>query len=145
MPSTIQTQAFFAAILALGVSGRSWAQESDASENPAQTSEKSAPASTEKPSASHKDDDTIDYEKFVKGLKKAEGPMALYQKGKNIYLELPEAQLGKIFLIQAAFESGLDSMFRNAHRGASCGCVPVCEKRRLGLAGAAQHLQSLVK
>ncbi len=114
MPSTIQTQAFFAAILALGVSGRSWAQESDASENPAQTSEKSAPASTEKPSASHKDDDTIDYEKFVKGLKKAEGPMALYQKGKNIYLELPEAQLGKIFLIQAAFESGLDSMFMHA-------------------------------
>ena len=77
---------------------------------PADSPAKTASAESKKP----KDDDTIEYEKFVKDLKRIDGPMALYQKGKNIYLELPESMLDKVFLIQAAFETGLDTMFMHA-------------------------------
>ncbi len=134
MPSTFKT---IAALLALSAVGHSWAQtalpqdESDQASQDghsggagntvdSQADKKTAPdavkadSSPEKHSSSRKDDDTLDYEKFVKNLKKADGPFTLYQKGKNIFLELPEAQLGKIFLIQAAFETGLDSMFMHA-------------------------------
>jgi hypothetical protein len=118
LPSTIKTQALFAALLAFGVTGRTWAQDSDSEQTADHASGKSTVSTpstvSDKPATSHKDDDTIDYEKFVKGLKKADGPMALYQKGKNIYLELPEAQIGRIFLIQAAFASGLDAGFMHA-------------------------------
>jgi hypothetical protein len=78
---------------------------------PADTAKADAKPEAKKAS---KDDDTLEYEKFVKDLKRIDGPMALYQKGKNIYLELPEAKLDKVFLIQAAFDTGLDTMFMHA-------------------------------
>lgn len=71
-------------------------------------------ASAPQKAAAHKDDETVDYDRFVKDLKRANGPVTLYQKGKNVYLELPEDKIGKLFLIQAAFDTGLDSMFMHA-------------------------------
>ncbi len=56
-----------------------------------------------------RDEHSVDYEKFVKDLKRIDGNMTFYQKGKTIYLELPEDKLGEIFLLQGAFETGLDS------------------------------------
>lgn len=87
--------------------------QSDAPPKPAATAGSTAKVAPEPPKKV-KDDDTIDYEKFVKDLKRIDGPMVLYQKGKNIYLELPESQLDKVFLIQAAFDTGLDTFFMHA-------------------------------
>lgn len=61
-----------------------------------------------------RDEKSLDYEKFVKDLKKIDGSFTLYQKGKNLYLELPESKLGQLFLIQAAFDTGLDNFFLHA-------------------------------
>ena len=105
-----RTYALLAVILALGLPASGWTQAPDKTPaaGPA-TPAKAAPAPDSK-----KDDDTIDYEKFVKDLKRVDGSMPLYQKGKSIYLELPEDKIGKVFLIQAAFDTGLDTMFLHA-------------------------------
>lgn len=58
-----------------------------------------------------KDPKTAQYETAVKELKRLEGNMTLYQRGKEILLELPEAKLNKLFLIQAALSTGLDGGF----------------------------------
>jgi hypothetical protein len=102
-------------LFALGVPFSASAQNKTAptpSSTPSSTAVTTVKTAVDKPAP--KDDDTIDYEKFVKDLKRIEGSMPLYQKGKNIYLELPEDKIGKVFLIQAAFETGLDSMFMHA-------------------------------
>jgi hypothetical protein len=107
LPSPIHTQALLVAFLTLGSVNLTFAQNETSSNDKLGSKIEQAPAE-------HKDDDTVDYEKFVKDLKKANGPMTLYQKGKNVYLELSEDQIGKVFLIQAAFGTGLDSMFMHA-------------------------------
>ena len=76
--------------------------------SPAQTA--ASPAQGQKKAPAKKDERTVDYEKFVKDLKRIDGNMPLYQKGKKIFLEMPEDKLGKLFLIQAAFNTGLNSM-----------------------------------
>lgn len=47
-----------------------------------------------------------EFDKFVKDLKKIEGQFPMYQKGKQLFLELPEGQLGKQFLVQATWATG---------------------------------------
>lgn len=47
-----------------------------------------------------------EYDKFIKDLKKVEGDFTFYQKGKQLFLELPENRLGKLFLIQATWATG---------------------------------------
>ncbi len=58
-----------------------------------------------------KDPKIADYEKALKDLKRIDGDMTFYQRGREILLELPEEKLGKIFTIQSAFNTGLDSAF----------------------------------
>lgn len=53
-----------------------------------------------------------EYEKAIKDLKKYEGAFTFYQKKKELLLELPDTQLGKVFLIQATMGSGLSSMLQ---------------------------------
>jgi Met-zincin/Domain of unknown function (DUF5117) len=103
----IRNYATLAVFLALGIPACGWAQAADKDAVAADSPKATTPDSK-------KDDDTIDFEKFVKDLKRVDGSMPLYQKGKNIYLELPEDKIGKVFLIQAAFDSGLDTMFMHA-------------------------------
>lgn len=47
-----------------------------------------------------------EYDKFIKDLKKVEGQFPMYQKGKQLFLELPESNLGKQFLVQATWATG---------------------------------------
>lgn len=47
------------------------------------------------------------YEKAIKDLPKFEGPFTLYQRKKELLLELPEDKLGKLFCLQAAFDTGV--------------------------------------
>ncbi len=61
-----------------------------------------------------KDPKTVEYEKAVKDLDRIVGPFTFYTRKKDLLLELPEDKLGKIFLIQAAFNTGLDSAFMHA-------------------------------
>jgi hypothetical protein len=56
-----------------------------------------------------KDPKATAYEAAIKDLKRIEGPFPMYQRKKDILLELPESKLGKIFLLQATLASGLDS------------------------------------
>lgn len=48
-----------------------------------------------------------EYEKAVKDLKKVEGPFTLYQRKKDLLLELPEDKLGKLFCLEANFNTGV--------------------------------------
>ena len=47
-----------------------------------------------------------EYEKAVKDLTRAQGPFTFYTRKRDVLLELPEADLGRLFLIQAAFGTG---------------------------------------
>lgn len=65
-----------------------------------------APQNTEKKEEPKKDPRTEEYEKAIKDLKKLEGGFTLYQRKKDILLELPESKLNELFLVQAAFHTG---------------------------------------
>lgn len=52
------------------------------------------------------DPKVAEYEKAIKDLKKIDGNLTLYQRKKEILLELPESKLGKVFLFQASFNTG---------------------------------------
>ncbi|MBV6459869.1 MAG: hypothetical protein HONBIEJF_03024 [Fimbriimonadaceae bacterium] len=56
-----------------------------------------------------KDPKVDDYEKAVKELTRIDGPFVLYQRKKDILLELPEERIGKLFLFQATLNSGAGS------------------------------------
>jgi hypothetical protein len=47
------------------------------------------------------------YEKAIKDLTKVAGPFTLYQRKRELLLELPEAMLGKLFCVQASFHTGI--------------------------------------
>ncbi|MGV3614300.1 MAG: zinc-dependent metalloprotease [Fimbriimonas sp.] len=67
-----------------------------------------------KVAAPQKDPKAEAYETFVKDMKRIEGNMPLYQRKKELFLEIPEERLGQLFLIQAALHSGLDGAFMHA-------------------------------
>ena len=54
------------------------------------------------------------YESAIKDYKRTDGPMTLYWSKRQVFLELPEAKLGKLFQIQASFGTALDSAFLHA-------------------------------
>lgn len=67
-----------------------------------------------KAAAPQKDPKTEAYDNFVKDLKRIDGNMPLYQRKKDLFLEIPEERLGQLFMIQAALHSGLDGAFMHA-------------------------------
>lgn len=68
----------------------------------------------EKPAEPKKDPASSDYDKAVKELQRVDGSFPLYIRKKEILLELPEDKLGKIFLMQAAFDTSLDGFMMHA-------------------------------
>jgi hypothetical protein len=115
----IRNYAIVAVSLALGLPISSYAQTPATADKSAPVKAAPAAAAATAPATppaakKTKDDDTIEYEKFVKDLKRVDGPMPIYAKGKNLYLELPQDKLDKVFLIQAAFDTGLDTFFMHA-------------------------------
>ncbi len=63
------------------------------------------------------------YETALKDMKRVDGDMTLYRRGKEVLLELPEDKLGKLFFIQAALSTGIDDAFMSA--GMPIGDTPV--------------------
>ncbi|MEZ0326521.1 MAG: zinc-dependent metalloprotease [Fimbriimonas sp.] len=61
-----------------------------------------------------KDPKVTAYETAIKDLKRIDGAFPMYQRKKEILLELPEDKLGKIFLLQATLATGLDSALLHA-------------------------------
>lgn len=53
-----------------------------------------------------RDQKALDYEKATKDLKKYEGAFTIYQRKKEILVELPEDKIGKLFYVQASFNTG---------------------------------------
>ncbi len=66
------------------------------------------------PKKEERDAKVASYTTAVKDLKRIEGSMPVYMRKKEVLLELPEDKLDKLFLVQAAMESGLDSAFMSA-------------------------------
>ncbi|MBS1704970.1 MAG: zinc-dependent metalloprotease [Armatimonadetes bacterium] len=57
-----------------------------------------------------KDPKTVEYEKAIKDLPKYSGAFTLYvRKGKDILMEVPEGQVGKLWYLQAAFQTGVST------------------------------------
>jgi hypothetical protein len=75
---------------------------------PKQEAKKEEPKKEEAKKEEPKQDPKVtEYEKAIKDLKRLEGNLTLYQRKKDILLELPESHLGKILLFQASFHSGV--------------------------------------
>src|SRR2546421_2394949 len=56
-----------------------------------------------------KDAKAEEYDHAIKDLKKYSGAFTLYERKKEILLELPEDKLSKLFLIQASLNTGVNS------------------------------------
>lgn len=82
--------------LAVSIQLNAFAQSS----TPPADTKKAEPAKTEDQKKAE------EYDKFIKDLKKVEGQFSMYQKGRQLFLELPEAHLGKQFLVQATWSTG---------------------------------------
>lgn len=59
-----------------------------------------------------KDPKVEEYEKAIKDLKKFEGAFTLYSRKRDILLDLPEADLGRLFYLQATIHSGGSTGFQ---------------------------------
>ncbi len=53
-----------------------------------------------------------DYEKTLKDLKRIDGPFPMYQRRKDILVEVPDSAIGKLFLVQATLGSGASSILQ---------------------------------
>lgn len=85
----------------------SFAQTQEGTAKPTQSEEEKKKAEEEKKKAEELKKKIEEYDKFIKDLPKAEGPFTLYRKGKSLYLELPEDKLGKLFLAQVTWNTGV--------------------------------------
>lgn len=84
----------FVLCLAVGAPVASWAQaQAPAKEEPKQEAPK-------------RDQRAIDYERAIKDLVKHEGAFTIYERRREVLLEIPEEKLGKLFYVQAAFHHG---------------------------------------
>lgn len=79
----------------------SWAQTNA----PAKDAPKEAAKEEPKP-----DPKIAEYDKAIKDLKRVDGPFPLYERKKDLLLELTEAQLGKLWHMQATAHTGIDAM-----------------------------------
>lgn len=58
------------------------------------------------------DPKVVEYDKAIKDLPKFAGPVTLYQRKKEILMELPESQLGKLYCFQAGWNTGFSVTFQ---------------------------------
>lgn len=119
MTKTSLTALALAALICGGLPTQSFAQEKKdepKKDQPAKEAPKPDDTKKEEPKKEEpkKDPKASDYEKAVKELKRIDGPWTLYQRKKELLLELPEDKVGKVFLIQAALGSSLDGGFLHA-------------------------------
>lgn len=71
------------------------------------------------------DNDAKKYDEAIKDAKKYEGAFTLYHKKNEILLELPETELGKLFLAQPTLYSGFAAMDGQSGEPLSAGAVDV--------------------
>lgn len=98
-----------AALVALALPSHAIAQKQ--ADPPKEGQKQAQPEKTEAQKAAEKEAEEQkkkgeEYEKAVKDLDKIEGAFTFYLRKRDVLLELPEDQLGKLFLIQAAFGTG---------------------------------------
>jgi hypothetical protein len=104
----------FAIVLGVGAYSPALAQKKPAAKpDPAKASQKqdqkkddSKETKKEEPK---KDAKVEEYEHAIKDLKKLEGAFTLYQRKKEILLELPEDKLNTLFLVQASLSTGVNA------------------------------------
>jgi hypothetical protein len=111
-----------ALVLAVTLAGAAHAQ--DAGPTKAKDVKKTDVKTPDKPADStdqdKKDDGSkdqqmaADYAKAIKDLPKSEGAFTFYTRKKDLLLELPTANLNKVFLIQAAMNTGITSILLQA-------------------------------
>ena len=86
------------------------------------------PAAGAKPEASKPPEKEKDINEFVKEYEKIDGLWTLYRKKKaasdSILMEVTEAQLGKLYLIQCTASTGLSQTPLNAFQGSPLGDIP---------------------
>jgi len=70
-----------------------------------------------------KDSKASAYDEAIKDLKRIEGSVVCYQRGKEVLMELPESKLGKLVEVQAALNTGIDGGWMSA--GMPVGDTPV--------------------
>ena len=115
------TSAALAIILTASLAGAANAQ--DAGPNKAKGGAKTDVKAPDKPASTDQDKKAdpskdeqaaAEYAKAIKDLPKTEGAFTFYTRKKDILLELPAANLNKIFLIQAAMNTGITSILLQA-------------------------------
>lgn len=78
----------------------------------AQDGDDDAPAKEEKAEPSEDDKKAEEYAEAIEGLTRIDGPFPMFQKGKKILLEIDEANLERLFLMQATLRTGINSDFQ---------------------------------
>ncbi len=101
----------FAAIFGVVSQAPTYAQNKKPDKTP--PAQKQDPSKEDqKPDETPKNDDHTkaeEYDHEIKGLTKHAGAFTLYERKKEILLELPESQLDQIFLIQASLNTGVNA------------------------------------
>lgn len=97
---------------AFGVASQSsvFAQDKKPAKTPAQKQEqKGQEHKGDEPPKIDDHTKTEEFEHEIKDLKKHTGAFTLYERKKDILLELPEENLGKVFLVQASLNTGVNA------------------------------------
>jgi hypothetical protein len=104
--------------VALAVPGRA---QSPPSAPPAQTpAQAAAPAPAAAPAAEpakeppKPDPKIAEYEKAIRDLRRIEGPFPMYERRRDLLLELSESQLGRLWHMQATAHTGIDPFILTA-------------------------------
>jgi hypothetical protein len=99
-----------AAVFSFGAASSTYGQDvKPPTEPPKQEQKQEPPQDEPKKEEPKKDPKVEEYEKAIKDLKPIEGQFTFYQRKKDILIELPEDKLGKIFLFQATFNTGVSA------------------------------------
>jgi hypothetical protein len=102
--------------LAVAFTGATTLHAQDPAKNdPPKQEQKQEPGKEEPKKEEPKKDPKIEeYEKAIKDLTPIKGEFTFYQRKKEILLELPESQVGKLFLLQATFNKGASTNMTQA-------------------------------
>lgn len=93
--------------LLIAVAGSAFAQVDDDA-----TPDMKPPAKATEPKKDDNKTKVEDYEKTLKGLTRVDGPFPMYQRRKDILVEVPDSAIGKMFLVQATLGSGASTMLQ---------------------------------
>ncbi len=105
-PKSFLLRLAFAACLSMTVNGFAFGQMDDDAPTPPQDAKPVPPKGAPEPKKDENKTKLEEYDKTLKDLKRIDGPFPMYQRKKDLLVEVPDSALGKLFLVQATLSTG---------------------------------------